>query len=97
MIVLIACLIIGLLLGRRYLTNLLILASIVVPCACIYAELMRGTASVVDILLLFSYLSALQGGFLIGAYIQTNRTEKKQSSVKQEPAFNVASQAEQRR
>jgi hypothetical protein len=57
---------------------------------------MRGTTSLVDILLLFSYLSALQGGFLIGAYIQTQRAEKKQSSLKNEPAFNVASQAEQR-
>lgn len=83
MILLTACLMIGFLIGRRNLTNLLILASITVMCACIYAAIMRQTASATDILLLFSYLSALQGGFLIGAYMHIRRAGQKQSSTQQ--------------
>lgn len=75
MIVLAVSLAAGFLIGRKLLTNTLIFASIVVLVCWISASIMRGTFSFVDVLLLLSYLSALQGAFLIGAYLNTEHAE----------------------
>jgi hypothetical protein len=88
MIILIASLSTGLLIGGRYRVNFLILASFLLVCVWISAAFMREEFSAIDVLLLFSYLSALQGGFLIGAYIQTEREEKRKPSIEREPSFN---------
>lgn len=70
MVILVASLTIGLLIGRMFRTNTLILASTVLLVSWIAAAFIRGSFSIIDVLLLFSYLSALQGGFLLGAYLQ---------------------------
>jgi hypothetical protein len=69
--------VIGFLIGKKYQAKLLVLASFLVLCAWTIAATTRQSFSVIDVLLLFSYLSSLQGGFLIGAYIQTSREEKR--------------------
>jgi hypothetical protein len=70
MVFLVASLTIGLSIGRMLQTNTLILASTALWVIWIAAAFIRGSFSIVDVLLLFSYLSALQGGFLFGAYLQ---------------------------
>ena len=68
--------IIGFLIGRSCQAKLLVLASFMVLCAWIIAATIRQTFSIIDVLLLFSYLASLQSGFFVGAYIQTIRAEK---------------------
>jgi len=67
----------GALIGRTYQTNTLILASIAIASIWITASIIRWSFSLADVLLFLSYLSALQGGFLIGAYLQTRYEESK--------------------
>lgn len=76
MIVLALFLIVGLLIGRKCQTKLLIVASFAVLCVSVSTAFSHGIFTIIDVLLMFSRLSALQGGFLIGAYFQTRRVEK---------------------
>lgn len=76
MIILASSMIIGFLIGKRCQAKLLVLASFMVLCAWIIAATIRQTFSIIDVLLLFSYLTSLQGGFFVGAYNQINREEK---------------------
>lgn len=48
-------------------------ASLVVLLVWIATKVYIQTVTVPDVLMLFAYLSALQGGFLIGAYTATRR------------------------
>ncbi|CAO4181827.1 hypothetical protein [Methylorubrum populi] len=50
-------------------------ASLVVLLVWIAMRLYLQAIGVADILMLLAYLSALQGGFLIGAYLATRRAE----------------------
>ncbi|MBD8907207.1 hypothetical protein [Methylorubrum zatmanii] len=50
-------------------------ASLIVLIAWVSTRLYLRTVGAADILMLFAYLSALQGGFLLGAYAATRRAE----------------------
>lgn len=47
--------------------------SLIVLLGWIVTKIYVQTITVADVLMLFAYLSALQGGFLIGAYAATRR------------------------
>lgn len=77
MVLLVAAMTIGLAIGRKYQTNSLILVSVVIAVLWAIAAIVRGSCSIVDVLLLFSHLSGLQGGFLIGAYLQNKYADRR--------------------
>ncbi|MEL6062433.1 MULTISPECIES: hypothetical protein [unclassified Methylobacterium] len=63
----------GVLMGCYFRVGFVILACLVFLIADILRILLKSEFQFADILILFAYMSALQGGFMLGAYLKHRR------------------------
>jgi len=63
----------GLMMSWFFRFGFVVLACVVFLLADIVRVLLKGQFELADLLILFAYLSALQGGFMLGAYLKYRR------------------------
>ncbi len=71
MLTLCLLILIGFAIGSYLRLNVVAAASLIVLLVWVFTKIYVQAVTVIDVLMLFAYLSALQGGFLIGAYRAT--------------------------